>query len=1248
MVARGGRERKLGEFRIVRELGRGGMGVVFEAIQESLGRKVALKVLPSHISLNRGALERFRREAMSASKLSHPAIAQVYSVGKDQDLHYFAMELVEGPSLEKTLEAVRGRDPGKIGTSLLEAAGFDRGTWLPPSPHEPFFAASAAWIAEIAEALTSAHNARVLHRDLKPSNIIVRRDGSPVLVDFGLSQDSMETGLTRTGDAVGTPAYMSPEQATGAKDLDGRVDVYGLGATLYELITLRPPFTGANAPVIMQKILDEEVVDPCKINSACPRDLATIVLTCLQKRRDDRYRSARELAVDLRNFLRGESITAKAPTAGSKIRRGLVKRRKTILASAVTTAALAVLTAGFLALRGGLDIRSGEEELSRAISALQKNEEADALEAFSKARDLLGDARVREAWLDQLSPKIEDHLRRREGAEVTRLLNSYAIPYSKDERVVLWMERAIGRGIVRVKLDPPDARLTVRQLNGDAVIGNKVVLAGERLAAGSYLFELDAGADYELGEYVVDVGSGDTLDLKLVTVPKAMRPAGVVFVPGNPRAQLGPFWIDRCEVTNRAYLEFLQSLPATQREEFLPRDGWRDGRPISGELDAPVRSIRLSDAISYARWKGGHLPSLEEFQAAGRLGGNWPYPWGTKSDEARVVADPHKLSGPRPVGERTSGASRCGVHDLLGNVAEWVLGPSGSWLVAGGSYESNPSDVNLDRAVKRPPLERHRDVGFRVAYNVPTRAYDRVGLGLESRWLSRQELGQFQTQSTADYSTGARPRVLLRVAGNVLRLSGLSEGMAIQMPGGRGYFGDDGWKPTGTTELVLSLLNTYVDVREFGAKFDEVVRRKKGIFDLVLETSAVPRSLVSAIGGGRYVHRFPILHRPGLASQHRVVLPGSSRVVNASRDEYESKLENGLRVVTFEVDTPPSERVAVEPIEVEFVMDEQGTPLPDARELEARAQEFFDAWNEAQTSQDGTDRLMALQDPSFCYGPDAIQAAELRLCMRKWGRLVASGDPFQIEDAKLARLRFGKARVLSISGLADTIQCDLEVDVDGAERPELIRTRWIPKLENGERLWRIYDLRSPTRMDTCRQSATEFVSSELGVRIAIPDEFTARRLVQHPTRVQLRFDLRNPEVLRSVATGRSQNANLSILVLGDKLESGERADDFYERATRHVWPLWSRRTWSGGPSEARVGSGLAERRQYLLSRPRLDGDGIEVLVQQTVRARAGSSAVLIVAVVRCDGPDASLFQEVWDKKLGPVFDRFLRGFEFQR
>lgn len=1223
------------------------MGVVFEAVQESLGRSVALKVLPSHISLNRGALERFRREATTASKIDHPAIAKVYAVGKDQDLNFFAMELITGPSLEKTIEAVQGQDPSKLHSSLLKCAGFERGTWLPPSPHAPFFAASTAWIAEIAEALTTAHNMRVLHRDLKPSNIIIRPNASPVLVDFGLSQDSMETGLTRTGDAVGTPAYMSPEQATGARDLDDRVDVYGLGATLYELVTLRAPFTGNNAPAIMQKILDEEVVPPSKINSACPRDLETIILTCLQKPRDSRYRSTRELAVDLRNFLRGETIQAKAPSAGSKIRRSIRKRRKMIAASATTAAVLAVGVAGFAFLNGRWEQQSGEEQLGQALAALAVGDQDAAFRAFSNARGTLGDQHVKNPWLDRLGLIVEERLREGKGREVTQIVNKLATFYARDDRVVQWLERARGRGIVRIKVEPPDAHLKIRRIDEAGEVGQPVVMVGERLPAGRYLFELDAGPDYEVAETILVVERGKTVSPYLATIEKTLRPKGTVFCAGAPGQGVGPFFIDRCEVTNAQYYEYLQSLPPSQRASREPQGGsWRDGRPPRDALERPVRGVRVSDAVGYARFRGGHLPSYAEFQAAGNLGGDWHFPWGAAYDASRVAADPMRMSRPKAVGGRSAGASRCGAHDLVGNVAEWVLSRDGLWVAAGGSYSSDEADLSLGRAKRLRPETAPREVGFRIAYNAATKVYDRSGKAYDEHWKRRFELGQLQTRTTVEYTSDGRPTVMQRFAGNVLKMGSLPASFSLQLGGGRGFFSSvDSWMRLGTETLSILESVERTDLRRYDLDFESVVRLSKGVFDVAMRASVLPRSMTTPVGGGRFVHRFPIIRRPGLTSQHFLVLPAASHIERVSVPQYESYIEKGKRIVAFE-QTSNSRSVSIEAIEVEFVMDTRGAPLPEATEIEARAAEFFAAWRDAQDPRkdDGDRRLRALQDISCCFGPNGIQAAELRKALRKFRGYLGSADPLLRDQGEKARLRFGKPRLKRLAALGDLVVSDFEIDVEG--RLERMQVRWIPRRERGEADWKIYDIRPASRSDVSQETATAFLSPELGIEVRKPAGFAARRLVQHATRMQLRFDLVD-EGLKREAMGSGQDPiKFSILVLADETGEGERMEQFAPRLTRHIWPLWARIPW--GSSDTTLGGGhVARSERFLLSREWRRGGG-RAMFQEEVRARSGTVGLLVIGIVACNGSDARVFQDAWKRKLGEVFRRVVEGVRFTR
>src|SRR5262245_21512748 len=266
-------ERTIGDFRILRELGRGGMGVVYDAEQVSLKRRVALKVLAAHVTLRRESVERFQREASTAARLKHPGIVEVYTVGEHDGTHYFAMERVEGEPLDRVLERARAERRA-------------------PSSGEEIRAAARV-VLQIAEALAYAHESGVLHRDVKPSNVLLRPDGSAVLTDFGLAREESLESLTASGELVGTPHYVSPERATGgAASEDARSDLFALGVTLYECLSLRRPFEGPSAAAVLANVVRKEPEPLRSANPAVPRDLATIAHKLLQKSPADRYPSA--------------------------------------------------------------------------------------------------------------------------------------------------------------------------------------------------------------------------------------------------------------------------------------------------------------------------------------------------------------------------------------------------------------------------------------------------------------------------------------------------------------------------------------------------------------------------------------------------------------------------------------------------------------------------------------------------------------------------------------------------------------------------------------------------------------------------------------------------------------------------------------------------------------------------------------------------------------------------------------------
>jgi serine/threonine protein kinase len=324
----------LGDFQILREIGRGGMGIVYEAEQLSLGRRVALKVLPFAATLDPKQLQRFQNEAKAAAQLHHTNIVPVYAVGCERGVHFYAMQLIEGRSLSDLIRELRegesrsgkARDSellhaerppaGPAGTeyspgmsSFASALSTQRST-----KRQEYFRTIVRAVQEAAEALDYAHEMGVVHRDIKPANLLVDARGRVWITDFGLAQCHSEGSLTRTGDILGTLRYMSPEQAAGQRAVvDQRTDVYSLGATLYELATLEPMFDGRSRGELLGQVLHEEPRGPKLLEKQLPLDLETIILKAVGKDVPDRYRTAGELAEDLRRFLGDQPVLARRP-----------------------------------------------------------------------------------------------------------------------------------------------------------------------------------------------------------------------------------------------------------------------------------------------------------------------------------------------------------------------------------------------------------------------------------------------------------------------------------------------------------------------------------------------------------------------------------------------------------------------------------------------------------------------------------------------------------------------------------------------------------------------------------------------------------------------------------------------------------------------------------------------------------------------------------------------------------------------
>jgi serine/threonine protein kinase/WD40 repeat protein len=338
---------KIGDFTIVREIGRGGMGVVYEAVQQSLNRRVALKILLQPALMNPKHLERFRFEARAAARLQHNHIVPVYGVGEQSGIQYYAMQFIAGHSLHEVFaalsnsgaEAASGRD--LLGNAQLLARALGTG--------REFYRNIAQIGLQTAEALAYAHSEGVLHRDIKPSNLLLDANHNVWVTDFGLAKAEGNDGLTETGDFVGTLRYMAPERLEGV--LDRRSDIYSLGATLYELLTLHTFQESNSRGQLVDQILHQLPKAPTKIDPTIPRDLETIVLKATAKEPAARYRTAEELVEDLRRYLADRTILARRSTTKERFVRWC--RRNPVVAS-LTAAVMLVLVVGIIGTSLGL------------------------------------------------------------------------------------------------------------------------------------------------------------------------------------------------------------------------------------------------------------------------------------------------------------------------------------------------------------------------------------------------------------------------------------------------------------------------------------------------------------------------------------------------------------------------------------------------------------------------------------------------------------------------------------------------------------------------------------------------------------------------------------------------------------------------------------------------------------------------------------------------------------------------------
>jgi eukaryotic-like serine/threonine-protein kinase len=462
---------QLGDFRILRELGRGGMGVVYEAEQISLGRRVALKVLPFAAMLDKQQLARFKNEARAAATLDHPNIVAIYSVGVERSVHFYAMQLIEGQSLAEVIDQLRqshlprplgeGRGEGAFGEgrggrSRSEGNRVDeqRGTssenqvssppldgegcrdtlavanlptlhapssslqadtspiahlsTLPDFSSKEYYHSVAMLGIQAAEALDHAHQNGILHRDIKPANLLVDDTGKLWITDFGLARIEQDAGMTMTGDVLGTLRYMSPEQALAKRVVvDHRSDIYSLGVTLYELLTLQPAFTGDDRQELLRQIAYEDPRPLRQINARISPDLETIVLKAMDKDREDRYQTAQQFAADLLAFLEDQPIQARAPLLWQRAAKWSRRRRPLVVSLGLSLMALVTVSVALLTV-SNVAITKERNEKTAALQTSERNYKR-ALSAVDQLLARVGNQALAEVpQLDQLRKDILD------------------------------------------------------------------------------------------------------------------------------------------------------------------------------------------------------------------------------------------------------------------------------------------------------------------------------------------------------------------------------------------------------------------------------------------------------------------------------------------------------------------------------------------------------------------------------------------------------------------------------------------------------------------------------------------------------------------------------------------------------------------------------------------------------------------------------------------------------------------------
>ncbi len=540
-----------GRYKIEATLGQGGMSSVYQATDPNLRRTVAIKLIHPHLSSDPEFVRRFEQEAAAVAQLRHPNIIQVYDFNHDDELYFMVLEFVPGETLQSrlaSLDAAKQRLPLSDSISIMST---------------------------VAEAVAYAHSRGMIHRDLKPANVMLTPSGQPILMDFGVAKMLGGTQHTATGAIVGTAKYMSPEQARGDRP-DERTDIYSLGVMLYELVAGQPPFDADTTVAVLMKHVTEPVPDIRQIRSDIPDELVAIIQKALQKKPEDRYQSASELAAALR------AVTAQ-------------DQRATVVADDLDSTQL-------------VSTGTRRSATSVPVAAAPKPSPAATPASTSGGRSM---------WMI--------------GAAVVGLL----------------LLAAVGAFFIFSG--------SSTSTTGSAEPTAVAVAVNQNLPPATGMVRINGG-NYTVG----------------------LDPADSEHAPAQ-RVDLADFWIDRYEVTNGQYADFLAATGAA-----APAD-WPDGAIPADQANHPVKGVTWAQAVAFCEWANKRLPTEAEWEVAARGADSRLYPWG---DDPRAVELPR--NGTYEVGGKPTNQTPSGVFDLAGNVWEWVGEPyapveSGQRVLRGGA-----------------------------------------------------------------------------------------------------------------------------------------------------------------------------------------------------------------------------------------------------------------------------------------------------------------------------------------------------------------------------------------------------------------------------------------------------------------------------------------------------------------------------------------------------------------------------------